>query len=123
MFVLFEDLSNDPLNVARDCFGFLGAEPVDYAVAFDRAKNRSFQWSGAGLLLTKLFRTNQSLKAFLRGAKACVPAPLRPIVSRLVIRDVPTLGLDDRQFLVNHFFDKNRQLGELIGRSLDEWNQ
>ena len=122
LFVLFEELSNEPTEVAKICFQFLGAEPVDYTVHLDRAKNRSFQWTATGLLLTKIFPTNQSIKAFLSGVKACVPAPLRPIASKLVIRDVPALEREDREFLIDYFFDKNMQLGRLIGRSLDEWN-
>ena len=72
---------------------------------------------------TRIFPTNQSLKAFLSGVKACVPAPLRPLASKLVIRDVPALERADREFLVNYFLDRNKKLGELIGRSLDEWNR
>lgn len=120
LFVLFEDLKDDPEQTAKRCCDFLGAEPDALTVRLDSVKNQSFQVGWVGR------QANRVLNGYPRARTAIKSAVPRGVVEKLAgavagSERIPPMDDEARQFLAGYFQDKNRELGELINKPLDRW--
>ena len=123
-FVLFEDIKEAPERVARECCDFLGVNGRTTPFHLDSAINRSYQVGRVGRRVNKearrLARTNPNLHTTL---KSIVPGSVRGRISsiRFGSTPVPAMKEEDRDFLVEYFRQRNRNLKRLIGIPLDRW--
>ena len=122
LFVIFEELAQDPIAAARSCIRFIGAVPEDYPLSYDSIKNQGFRFNAAGELLGRLFPDTISYWRFLQAAKRYIPPPLRLVAKRTITKDMSEILPEDRQFVIDHFRAKNDALRVLIGRTLDHWH-
>ncbi len=120
-FVLFEELRNDPIHTAHQCFKFLGAQLDNFTTNFNEPINISYTYNVAGLLLTKLFPSTAHLKSFVSRVKLMLPAGVRPIVRGIFTKSIPRMESADRRFLADYFRERNRALQRLAGVSIDGW--
>lgn len=125
-FALFEDLTEGPELVARECLSFLGEEePVE--LRMERPLNTGYQGTRVGRGVNRL--VNSSLRNYPRVWDALVtlqsntPESIRTRVDKLRrgSKPIPTINDEDRKFLSEYFRDKNQALERLIGIPLDRW--
>ena len=121
LFLLFDDLTADPLSAARQCFRFLDAAPDTPPLHFESPKNRSFRYNWLGRGLRGLVTTSEQMEALVNRMKALVPSPLRPLAKRVIASDIPPIAESDRCFLSEHFRPRVARLEKLIGVPLDHW--
>jgi hypothetical protein len=123
LLLLFEELRDDPVGVARRCFEFLSVQPEGYSVVLDAPRNPTYLYSNAGLVLTRLFPSWQTGKATTRLAKRILPRRVQSLARRVLTKETPPMADDDRAYLVAYFREPNQRLRELTGISLDRWHQ
>lgn len=118
-FILFEDMKKNPAKVAEECFKFIGVRSENIKVKLEEAKNKSRQVNLVGRQCNRLFFTLD-----LYGCSHLAPSILRKTCKKLTTnydKKIPPIGEIDRLFLYEYFGEKNRQLAQLTGLSLDRW--
>ncbi len=121
LFLVFEEMIDDPAKSAQRCFEFLGAAPVDFPVRLDSARNRSYTYNFAGQLMAMALPSRKALKGLNHVARAILPKAFHSAAVRLLTRDIPAMRDEDRAFLVDCFSDRNIKLRRLTGISTDRW--
>lgn len=119
-FVLFEDLRKNPEHVAKECWDFLNVDGEAVSVQLDSAKNQSRQVNWAG---RKMNRIANSYPAARNALRPVVPRKIWNLLRKVNTGSapIPVMEKKDREFLLGHFRDKNRDLAALINQPLDEW--
>jgi hypothetical protein len=122
-FILFEDLSRDPVGVAKRCLDFLGLDPEAVEIAFERPKNQSFQYNTVGRTLQKVAGSGARMEAVLRTVKSAVPPALVPRAKALLTKKVPSIDDADRHWLKDYFAGRVSRFRDLSGLDLSAWNR
>jgi hypothetical protein len=114
---LYDDLVQDPLEVMRRTYAFLGVDPSFAPDVSARTNVGGVPrgWRG------RLFGRRSPLR---RAASMVVPARLRRRAGALADRQALTreaIALDTRRRLTEEFRSEIDELGELLGRDLSAW--
>lgn len=120
LFILFEDMKESPERIAKECFKFIGLDPIDTQIYLGEAKNSSIYVNVVGLQFNRLFRTLDR-----SGFDYFAPSYVRGLIHRLTVdnnRGRSKILDKDRAFLSEYFYEKNRNLGLLTGLSLSQWS-
>ena len=119
-FVLFEEMKQDPPQVATECFAFLGLPTRP--VVLETPKNQSRQVGWVGRKLNEIEIAFPGLRTSL-GSKLPQGIKTRVLNVKAGSAPLPAMLEDDRRFLVEYFRARNQQLEKLIGISLDGWQR
>jgi hypothetical protein len=114
---LLEDLIQDPQELMRGLFGFIG---VDESFTPDL----SHKHNASGVIRNQLLRTVWTNSNRIRVAmRPYLPAKMRHAAFEWVIRDIDRLKLppDQRQELTEYYRQDILQLQDLIQRDLSHW--
>lgn len=128
-FVLFEDMKEDPERVVRDCYEFLGVNGGTASIRLDPARNQSYQVGWVGRRINRLGRRINRLMVahpgFRIALRSIVPRSVRRVVNSVKVGStpVPAMREEDRDFLIEYFRGRNRNLESLIGTPLERWQQ
>lgn len=130
-FVLFEDMKESPEHAARECFEFILGEGADVpSVRLDSIKNRSWMNSRVARMnrakrrIGYLIERSPGLARSLTPLRPMVPKAITSGVNKVMMvgsKPIPPMKKEDRDFLVEYFYQRNRDLERLIGVSLDKW--
>lgn len=124
LFILFEDLINCPEKIVKDCFNFINVASDEIQIDTAIAKNKAIYFNLVGRKFNKLFAYLDKLDIHI------VPSPIRKFVSirnwlrRLTVdkrMKIPKMTEEERAYLQEYFFIKNRNLELLTGLSLSQW--
>jgi hypothetical protein len=118
--LFFEDLIKDPVATARLCFKFLG---VDENIVLDlkSGKNKSFVYRGYMNFINTVLSPLGGLNTIVKGVKSFFPEVVVTKLAKVMIKDVPKLTNDDREFLKQYFKEKNKMLEDVIGMKISHW--
>lgn len=120
LILLFEDLKADPIGTAQKCFRFLGVqENADLEV--DTVRNKSFLWRGWVSLIDNTLLNYGGVNGLIKAVKPLIPVSAQKRLAKLITQDIPPMDDKDREFLIDHFKDKNKELEKLFGLSLNKW--
>ncbi|TCV83435.1 sulfotransferase family protein [Sulfurirhabdus autotrophica] len=126
LFLLAEDLNNNPVETVRKCFEFLGVAP-DF-VPGQISKRFHEATVPKNLALTVLFRNEQAYPIARRFLRLFVPklAWRDWLRARLIAWNKKPSDLklldETRRQLAEHFRPENEKLARLIRRDLSHWN-
>jgi Sulfotransferase domain len=129
LFVLFEDLKENPVRVVRDCYKFLGVDGEPASIRLHSAQNQSYQvgWVGRRInrIGSRVHRLGVTHPGFRVALRSIVPGSVRRAVNSAKVGStpVPAMQEGDRDFLIEYFRGRNRNLERLIGTPLDRWQQ
>ncbi len=126
LFVLFEDMKESPERTARECFEFiLGKDADTPPIRLDSVKNRGYVNSRVAL---RMNRARHRIAKSLAPLRPMVPKTIRSSVDNALVKAmkvgsklIPAMEKEDRDFLIEYFYERNRNLERLIGVSLDKW--
>jgi hypothetical protein len=113
--VFFEDLCNEPQQVVKDIWDFL---EVDTAHDLEESipRNIAFSNKRIKMLFNPVFRMNLH-RLFPEGIRL----KLRKIFSKIGQR--PEMEKEIKAWLIDYFYEHNRQLETLTGRDVSDWNK
>jgi hypothetical protein len=126
LFILFEDMKESPERTAKECFEFILGKGTDApAVRLDGVHNRSHV---NPRVARRINRASRRIAKSLTPLKPVVPKVIRSSVNNAIrnatmsgSRPSPAMEKEDRNFLVQYFYERNRNLQHLISVSLDKW--
>jgi hypothetical protein len=120
--VLFEELKERPLQVVEQCLAFLGLPAETDSIVVDSAQNQSHQVGWVGRTVNKIEIAFPRLRAAL---KSKLPSGLKTFVTSVKAGSgrLPTMTEEDRRYLVAFFRERNQNLQQLIGTSLEGWQR
>lgn len=121
-FVRFEEMKQDPQQVATACFAFLGLATTNRPVVLETPKNQSRQVGWVGRKLNQIETAFPGVRTAL-GARLPQGIKTRVLNVKAGSAPLPAMPEDDRRFLVEHFRERNQQLERLIGMSLEGWQR
>lgn len=119
LFLLFEDMKNNPEQVAKDCFKFIGLDLKNTQIQLEEARNKSKYVNSVGRQFNGLFKALDH-----SGFGYIAPSYIRKIVHQLTIdhnRARPEMREKDRKFLCEYFSGKNYNLELVTSCSLSQW--
>ena len=121
LLITFEEMARDPVMAAQRCFAFLGAAPVAFTPAFERARNVSFRYNGLARLVRGMMPSGDAMNRLVNIFQALTPKPLQPIAKRLITDEIPPISTEDREFLLDYFRPRNARLSAMMGLTFDDW--
>lgn len=110
LIVDFRRLAKEPEAVAKECAAFIGAGHPEFGFKRDRPKNQAYQPNRLGKALDRFSNLSQ-----------LIPAPVRPMIRKMLSRDIPPLSPADKAWILDHFredtlaFEKLTGIGFLTG--------
>jgi hypothetical protein len=110
--ILLEDLESHPYSVIRGLHEFLGCRTISRLTFRLRRRNRQTRRTPAWLA---------RLDTRWRAPSRLPPAVYATIRRGCQVRRRPAMDEETRMFLVDHFADHNRRLGEWLCRDLSHW--
>lgn len=120
LILLFEDLKQDPVGTANRCFRFIGLkEHTDLNLG--RSKHTSYSYRGWLNIINVWLAKSGGLKKIISLAKSILPDVAHKPITRLITKEIPRIDENDRKYLVKYYLDKNRELEELTGVSIEKW--
>jgi hypothetical protein len=121
-FVLFDEMKERPQEVANGCFAFLGLPDLTGSIALESPKNQSRQVGWIGRRLNQMEIAFPNLRTVL-GSRLPAGIKNRILGVKAGSAPIPAMAEEDKQFLVEHFREKNQKLQRRIGLSLDGWRR
>jgi Sulfotransferase domain len=121
-FVRFEEMKEDPQEVATGCFAFLGLPPIEEPIVLQSPKNQSRQVGWVGRKLNQIEIAFPGLRTAI-GSRLPQGIKTRVLNVKAGSAPLPAMVEDDRRFLVEYFRARNQRLEKLIGMSLDGWQR
>lgn len=121
-FVVFEEMRKSPDQIVNECFTFLGLPTLTDSIRQEEAQNQSRQVGWVGRRINQIEIAFPGLRAVL---KSTLPRGIRTFVNKVKAGSarLPSMGEEDRRFLIEHFRERNQNLQKLIGTSLDRWRR
>ena len=118
LFLLFEDLKEHPEMLAKKCFDFMGINS-SISVHMDSVQNKSYNVGFVGSEINKLTLKYPGLHKL----KILMPQFSRDFIKQLKkgSQPIPRMEDADREWLQEHFKEKNKRLEEMTGLSLEKW--
>ncbi len=104
LFLDFRQLRTDPEAVLRQCWDFIGVEPIEPSAA--DARNEGFQFNRAGQLITSLIGGNRPDSFLNRQVTRRLPRPVRGVLRRILTTSIPPITDEERAFLNRHVADE-----------------
>ena len=120
LFLLFEDLKENPELVTKECWRFLGVDEDDGSVQLDSAKNQSYQVNWVGRKMNKVGITYPAARTVL---KSIVPESAQSMLKAVKTgsEPIPEMKEEDRNYLLEYFREKNADLAALTNESFEKW--
>lgn len=113
---LFDDFVQNPEEIMRDLFRFLGVRD-DVHIDFSRRYNPSF------IPKNRFITLLNAQKRFRDWVKSMLPRSLRSRAKTMLFtnKNLPKMTDEERRFLIDIFEPDIRQLSRLINRDLSSW--
>lgn len=122
LFVLFEDLRENPEHITKECWDFLKVDGESRLVQLDSVKNQSYQASWLGRKMNKIGVAYPTIRSALKSiAPKGIQKPLK--TAKAGSKPIPKMKREDRDFLLEYFRHKNTDLAALTNQSLDKWQR
>ncbi len=121
-FIVFEEMTADPVAAAMDCYRHLGLESQGFIPSFERPKNESFRYNAVGRALRAISPSGAAMNRIVNLGQALTPRFLEPWARRLIVTGIPPIDAESRQFLDEYFEEKNQALARLTGLTLERWH-
>ena len=119
LFLLFEDLKENPKQVATKCFKFIGVEDSVFQVTLKEAKNKTKYVNGFGRHFSSLIsRLDHSGFGYL------APSSVRNAIHGYTTnnsKNIPKISEQERQYLTTYFSENISKLEPLTGLNLSHW--
>lgn len=119
LFILFEDMKQNPLHTVQQCFQFIGVDAENIPIELGEPKNQSKYVNVVGRRVNRIFK-----ELDYSGLGFMAPAALRKYVRELTTDDrksFPKIPEAKRASLREYFSDKNHRLEVLTGLPLSQW--
>lgn len=119
LFLLFEDMKKSPVQVAKECFKFIGVDSKNIQVHLEEAKNQSKYVNSVGRQFNRLFKTLD-----YSGLGYLAPSSGRGFIHKLTTdynKSLPKMKEKDRLFLREYFSEQKYKLELITGLPLGQW--
>ena len=113
LFLDFRRLRSDPVAVLRECWDFIGVEPIRPPAL--NVKNEGFQFNRIGRLITSAIGGNRRNSFVMRHVTRRLPSPVRGMLRRLLTASVPPMTDEERAILNRHLADEYAKTLALTG--------
>lgn len=119
-FILFDDLKENPEKVAKDCYQFLGID-TNITIEKNFMKNKSYNVGWIGKKMNKFVNKYPNVI----NVKDKLPSFLVGNINNLRKGkgSIPKITNQEKNFLKDSFFEKNKKLELLTGLNLERWNK
>jgi hypothetical protein len=119
LFLLFEDMKNNPQQVVEKCFKFLELDGQNISLNLQEHRNKTENVNLIGRKFNRIFKNlDYSGLGFL------APSIVRNFIQEHTLnyhQSLPKMSDNERGFLCDYFVDKNYDLAKLTGVSLSQW--
>ena len=115
LFIDFDELSRDPIAVAKRCIAFAGLDQDRGELRFDAPKNQSFQFNGIGRVFFNLFPNERAASKFVGTVKSLTPGFIHRMAKSAMTKETGDAESTDRAWLGQRFDEENRHMEELVG--------
>lgn len=119
LFVLFEDMKQNPLHTVKQCFEFMGVDAENTPIEIGEPKNKSQYVNGVGRRINRLFK-----ELDYSGLGCVAPFHFRKFVRQLTTdsnKSFPKIPEEKQTLLKEYFSAKNERLSLVTGLSLTQW--
>ena len=117
LFLLFEEMKQNPQATITRCCQFLNIDPTKIAINLEH-RNKTDNVNYIGRQFNRLFK-----KLDYNGVGYFAPGAVRNVVREHTRshQGLPAIPLREQDLLRDYFAEKNRNLAELTGLSLSQW--
>ena len=118
LFLLFEDMKQNPQGTIDDCCQFLEVDPNKIEIDLEH-QNKTSHVNSIGRKFNRIFK-----KLDYSGMGFLAPSSARKLIHKYTIDErqiLPTVSSTERHFLSNYFANKNENLARLTGIKLNQW--
>ena len=115
LFIDFDELSRDPVGVAKRCIAFAGLDPDRGTLHFDAPRNQSFQFNRLGRIFFNLFPSERAASKFVGMAKSLTPGFVHRLAKAVMTKSTADTDDSDRTWLAERFRDENQRMEQLCG--------
>jgi hypothetical protein len=124
LFILFEDFKKYPEKIVKECLRFIDVSSEEIQIDSNIIRNKAIYANRIGRQFNRLFAYLDAHEIHL------IPKPIQKFISiRHLIRrltldtsiTIPKMTEEERAYLQEYFFTKNRNLELLTGLSLNRW--
>lgn len=115
LFLSFEELTREPLTVARKVLEFLEAPSPDFEFTDEGARNQAFEYSGFGQRLRNMMGSEDNIGRLGQIVREFTPGFMHGILKRVVQKGAQELSQADRDEFADVFKADNERLKELSG--------
>ncbi len=115
LFVSFDELTQDPLRVARRCMEFAGLDAGRVSLRLEEPKNAAFQFNGFGRLFFNLFPDERAVSRFVGTVKGLVPPVMHRALKAAMTKPPDAVSEADRHWLSQQFSGDNQAMETLTG--------
>ncbi len=119
LFLLFEDLKQNPEQVVKNCFKFLELDSENIPLNVQEHRNKTQNVNFVGRKFNRIFK-----KLDYSGLGFMAPSLVRSFIQEHTMNsaeNLPQTSDKEQAFLCKYFTDKNSSLASLTGLSLSEW--
>ena len=118
LFLLFEDMKQNPQGTIDDCCQFLEIDPNKIEIDLEH-QNKTSHVNSIGRKFNRIFK-----KLDYSGMGFLAPSSARKLIHKYTTDErqiLPTVSSTERHFLSNYFVNKNENLAKLTGIKLNQW--
>ena len=119
LFVLFEDMKNNPQPLVQKCFNFLGIGSNEIQINLQQHRNKTQNVNYAGRQFNRIFK-----ELDYSGFGFIAPSKVRKFINTYTVdshKIIPDISEAESNYLQEYFYEKNRDLARLTGLSLSQW--
>ena len=119
LFLLFEDMKSNPEQVVQDCCKFLEIDSENIKINLQEHRNKTENVNIVGRNFNKIFKNLD-----YSGVGFMAPDRARKLIHKLTVnshKSLPKMSKKERYFLCEYFADKNRDLANVTGLALSQW--
>ncbi len=119
LFLLFEDMKNNSEQAAKKCFQFLEIDSENIKLNLQEHRNKTESVNFVGRRFKRIFK-----ELDYSGFGFMAPSLVRKFIQELTINSnnsLPKTSEKELVFLGKYFADKNHNLANLTGLSLNKW--
>jgi len=119
LFLLFEDMKNNSEQAAKKCFKFLEIDSENIKLNLQEHRNKTESVNFVGRRFKRIFK-----ELDYSGFGFMAPSPVRKFIQELTINSnnsLPKTSEKELVFLGKYFAEKNSNLANLTGLSLNKW--
>jgi hypothetical protein len=119
LFLLFEDMKNNSEQAVQKCFKFLEIDSENIKLNLQEHRNKTESVNFVGRRFKRIFK-----ELDYSGFGFMAPSLVRKFIQELTMNSnntIPKTSEKERVFLREYFVDKNHDLANLTGLSLNKW--